>query len=190
MKIERNVNDWSYKVNGYSDDICFEECSLGKYKGKTFMYDRNTHKCWSVNVLNKKHIWRNVYEIEEIEILGEVEYTEVFFSTARETFFGIIDISDDIFKGYTYNCYWNGWDMPMFEKEVVFKIIESFECDNITYSEADDSFTIISEDDDEPSIEKGHDIKDENGNIHHVYDIGAGSWIWSEREKKGEDEDE
>lgn len=197
LEAKRIENSWMYDIPGYPKSH-IEEATLGKNKGKTFLISGDYKKVAEIKVLesHKEGINLRVTVADKIEILREnLSFKEVFFEVARKTTFGILE--DEAYEGFTYNRYWNGWEMPMFEKEVVMQIMkktsEDFSDIQLTYDEVQDTFFYHCESDDEdvePYGEKGHDILDEDGNIHHVYDIGAGSWVWEEVEESEEEDDE
>ena len=192
LTVKRIENSWRYDVPGYPE-AGFEVCTLGTNKGKTFMISGN--KVAEVNVLESYKVrtpFREVSVVDKIEIVREnLDYNEIFFEVARKTKFVIED--EDGYEGYTFNRDWNGWEMPMFEKEVAMQLMNDVNnigsSLRISYDEEQDTFFMQ---DDEYEGEdygvKGHDILGEDGQNHHVYDIGAGSWVWMEKTEE-EDED-
>lgn len=184
LEVTRIPNSWEYEVPGFGK-AHIEEATLGKSKGKLFLISEDFKKVNEIKVIEKHTVQvpfgREVNVADKIEIVREnLTYKEVFFEVARKTKFAIEDC--EIYEGFTYNRYWNGWEMPMFEREIAEKILKDCEDLEYKYDNETDTFTFKSEYDDDDCIEteKGHDILADDGNIHHVYDIGAGSWIWSE----------
>lgn len=193
LEVKRIPNSWQYDVPGFGK-AHIEEATLGKSKGKLFLISENYSKVAEINVL-KKHIvkvpFNEVNVADKIEIVQDnLSYKEVFFSEARKTRFVIED--GEIYEGFTYNQHWNGWEMPMFEREIAEKILKDCEDLEFKYDNETDTFTFKSEyeDDDCEETEKGHDILADNGKVYHVYDIGAGNWIWSEECEEDCEEDE
>lgn len=92
---------------------------------------------------------------------------------------------DNVYKGYSADMYWNGWECPCFDKEESVNIIN--ECLNIYdkggYDAENDRFWIQFEGDSEEEISY-HEGKDiiVNGEVKHVYDIGAFAWCWEKEE--------
>ena len=181
-KVERIPNSWEYDIPNYPN-ATFEECTVGNEKGKTFIISGN--KVAEVKVL-ESHFVRNPFNkiciVDKVEIIREnLNFKDIFLSVARKTTFVIEDGVP--YEGFTFNQYWNGWEMPMFEKEVATQMMNDFnkeaDCIQLTYDKEQDAFVYHSEFD-EPYEEKGHNILGDDGQTHHVYDIGAGSWIWSE----------
>ena len=87
-----------------------------------------------------------------------------------------------VYIGYTNGDRWNGWATPYFPLEEAQKIQAEFsrgtDCPML-YDVMKDEFRIQYDDDDEPYIWKGEDIKTVDG-IKHLYGIGAYSHIWDE----------
>lgn len=87
-----------------------------------------------------------------------------------------------VYIGYTNGDRWNGWATPYFPLEEAQKIQAEFsrgtDCPML-YDVMKDEFRIQYEDDDEPYIWEGEDIKTVDG-IKHLYGIGAYSHIWDE----------
>lgn len=196
VNVKRIPNSWEYEVPGFGT-AHIEGATLGSNKGKLFLISEDYKKVAEINVLEKYQVrvpfGREVNVAEKIEIVREnLSFDEIFFEVARKTRFAIED--GEIYEGFTFNQYWNGWEMPMFEKEIAEKILkeltDSSDSWQAKYDSETDTFIFKFEDDDCEDIEKGRDILGEDGNIHHVYDIGAGSWIWSEVEEDNEDEED
>lgn len=85
-----------------------------------------------------------------------------------------------VFNGYTTGQHWNGWAMPYFTLEVGLEITKSHGSDEYParYDEATDTF-VFEMGEDGPDLFKGQDI-DIDGQILHLYPIGAGYWIWDD----------
>lgn len=183
--------------------VSFEQCTLGKYKGKTFMIERpitndGTHDCVRIGnaykVLNelKFHIHSNgtTRILEKVEICVQpYAYKSVFFSVARKSKFGIVDVESmaEGFPGYTFNRHWNGWEMPMFTKDVAEQIAkastvkysddEIYEC---YYNAKRDCYMYKDPNEINPQVvAEGMIISTEDGEIK-VYDFGISGWIWDE----------
>ena len=87
-----------------------------------------------------------------------------------------------IYMGYTSGARWNGWATPYFTLEEAQKIQKAWtKCGHSTmlYDVNKDEFRLKCEDNDEPYIWEGEDIKTEDG-IKHLYGIGAYSHIWDD----------
>jgi hypothetical protein len=89
---------------------------------------------------------------------------------------------DGVFEGYTFGQRWNGWQVPYFTKEVGLKIMEAMaedEGNHPKYDEERDMFVVSNDYDDAteefPAMEFAGD-----GEIHKLYPIGSGSWVWDE----------
>lgn len=98
----------------------------------------------------------------------------------RKTLFQIND--GPIYMGYTSGARWNGWATPYFTLEEAQKLQAEFNQDvesPMLYDVNKDAFILKYEDDDEPYIWEGEDIKTEDG-IKHLYGIGAYSHIWDD----------
>lgn len=199
LDVTRIPNSWEYEIPGFGK-AHIETATLGANKGKLFLISEDYKRVAEINVLEKHMVEfkfggvidRKVNVADKIEIVRDnLEYKEVFFEVARKTKFAIEDGTE--YEGYTYNRYWNGWDMPMFTKEIAEKILKELtdETDDwqAKYDNETDTFIFKYIDDEMEETEQGHDILSENGNVYHVYDIGAASWIWSEVEESEEDED-
>lgn len=98
----------------------------------------------------------------------------------RKALFQIND--GPIYMGYTSGARWNGWATPYFTLEEAQKLqaewSENTECPML-YDVTKDLFILQYEDDDEPYVWEGEDIKTEDG-IKHLYGIGAYSHIWDD----------
>ena len=187
LEAKRIENSWEYDIPGYPRSY-IKEATLGQNKGKVFLISNEAKKVAEIKILesHKAGIRNHVTVADKIEILRDnLSFNEVFFEVARKTKFTIE--GEKVYEGFTFNQYWNGWEMPMFEFEVAKQMAKDFDdiegSIKLTYDQAQDTFFYHDDEDDEdvePYGEKGHDIIDEDGNPHHVYDIGAASWIWSE----------
>lgn len=187
--------------------VSFNVCTLGKYKGKTFMIERpitndGQYDCIGYGnvfeVLNelKFHIHANgkTKVPEKMEIFSTAyTYNTIFFSVARKAKFAIEDTQglDKGFPGYTFNQHWNGWEMPLFEKKVANKIAkassikfsdgEEYRC---YYDKNKDVYYYKTPDEVDPYIvAEGTTIITEDGNEIKVYDFGLSGWIWEEVKK-------
>lgn len=202
IEVKRIEKSWKYEVPGFGVSH-IEVATLGKNKGKTFLISEDYTKVAEINVIEKHTVrvpFNEVNVADKIEIVKEnLSFEEIFFEVARKTKFAIEDGNE--YEGYTFNRYWNGWECPMFEFDIAMEILH--ECEKrkdeegalyITYDKENDTFFYHCndeyEEDAEPYGEKGHDILGEDGKIHHVYDIGACSWIWSEVSETENEESE
>ena len=107
---------------------------------------------------------------------------------ARKTKFTID--GEQIFEGYTFDRYWNGFDCPYFTKEIAMEICKefSFKYDEVEecrrfYDEETDTFyeEDYNCDYEREIIGNPMEINTENGKIK-VYVFG-GSWVWAEVEE-------
>ena len=99
----------------------------------------------------------------------------------------IFVLGDDhnAYIGYTNDDLWNGWATPYFTLEEAQRLQANINAEGespMLYDVAKDEFRIQYEDDDEPYIWKGEDIKTRDGD-QHLYGIGAYSHIWDELDK-------
>lgn len=200
MKITlKQENGYEYRTQN-DELVSFKECTLGKYKGRLFMFvysESNDGKCIKEEYLlevvgqyryfDKSNFVGNgkVRILEEIEV-DEHKYTqeEVFFNEARKTEFAIEN--GVVFEGYTFNQYWNGWDRPYFTKEIALEICKEFSSEGFRcyYDEKSDAF--FSEDDDsmpnKEEIGTPTEINTPEGKIK-AYDFGCAGWIWEEKRR-------
>lgn len=93
-------------------------------------------------------------------------------------------IEDSIsFQGFKNGNYWNGWECPVFTKEVSEKILNRFmrKQDEAFYDKEKDAFIVrfFECKDEEPEVFEGTDIV-VGGQTYHVYGIGSFSWCWDE----------
>lgn len=196
ITLTREANSWRYRTqNGKL--VGFEACTIGKYKGKTFMsVYTETENCICEEYLLEVTKEIKYYDTpRKVRILEEVEVNEerhnrmeVFFNCARKTSFSID--GEKSFEGYTFNRYWNGFDCPYFTKEVAMEICKefSFKYDEVEecrrfYDEETDTFYEEDWNCDYEREEIGNpmEINTEDGKIK-VYDFG-GSWVWAEVEE-------
>lgn len=104
----------------------------------------------------------------------------------RKAFFGMEGIEGGIYEGFTNGDRWNGWACPYFTLEVGKKIMTDLkgqaEYTWADYNKEHDEFITNYEGliGDSETWE-GMDIEVE-GEIVHVYPIGAFGWVWSEIE--------
>lgn len=102
----------------------------------------------------------------------------------KKTRFEIVDCSEKNFEGYTDGQHWNGWECPRFTKEIGLLVMEQFSYDEplkAYFDESKDAF-IFPVEDSEPDVYEGVDITCD-GDILHVYAIGAWGWVWDEYEE-------
>ena len=88
------------------------------------------------------------------------------------------------YAGYTTGQTWHGWAMPYFTKEVADQICEPWntagQSMSATYDAATDTYTFCDpEGGMEPDSYTGADYV-ADGQALHLYDIGAGCWVWDE----------
>ena len=124
-----------------------------------------------------------VYRMPEAEFestFRKVAKNEINNVQFRAAEFNIDDVYEEPIPGYTTGTLWNGWAMPVFEKEAVMKLAQVGS--DITFDEEKDTFIVdMGEDvDDDCRFEEyvGFDISFE-GELKHVYAIGDG-WCWNE----------
>lgn len=92
------------------------------------------------------------------------------------------DFNDNnyLFKGYTNGLLWNGWETPLFEKEVADIIAKKF-TDNyliIQYNENNDTYNTIDKlDIENNAIIEAKVIQTEEGQKK-VYDFSILGWTW------------
>lgn len=197
--------------------LSFELVILGRYKGKTFMsvsevtkkinetigeYD-SIYELYLLQVLSmesykKPRVMGDGYITIPTEVIVSDEHydrVDVFYNSARETRFGGDWAEDNSYPGYTFEQYWNGWDMPYFTKETCYQILtDSFGEPKKNVWDADEfKYWYDYETDTFYEQQKGDEIyplgspSEVNGN--HVYDLGAGNWCWDKAKAK-ESEDE
>lgn len=114
----------------------------------------------------------------------------------RKTWFGFDEGA--LYPGFTKGERWNGWACPRFAKEVAVEYMEDYKRQGMSahYDEATDAFYFQMEEGTPFGVvdyvdndgfttyvgwdsHKGFDIE-VNGQVIHVYAIGAWSWIWDE----------
>ena len=103
-----------------------------------------------------------------------------------------IDGQQDVFEGYTDGQLWNGWECPHFPKTELPKIAAWLGTQEAEaeYVEAADTFVVMSTESEIETEEfPGLDIV-VDGEIIHVYAIGAWSWIWDEVEDEDEEDED
>ena len=185
--------------------VSFEECTIGKYKGKLFMtvYSEYTQYVETLkdNIVGTKedyllevttqiryHDQPKVLSNGTVRVLKEIEVderkystTEVFFDIARAAKFAIEE--GNVYPGYTFNRYWNGWDCPYFTKETALEICNEYEV--CFYEEETDTF-YCNGDYGKEEIGLPTEINTPDGKLK-VYDFGVAGWIWSEVEERDED---
>lgn len=187
-KVTKAEEPWRYRYD--VDDmknVTFERCTLGKYKGKDFMkYEAGVRE---IRIIESETggFSHPVVIPTEIEYSENVlTYEEVFMTGARKAKFSI-DGGDE-FEGYTFNHYWNGFELPYVTKEVLDDIINKFELAKVRYDKANDIFYYMDMDmEEECWLAAGADRDTEDG-ILHLYTVGDG-WCWDEVTEE-EDDDE
>lgn len=81
------------------------------------------------------------------------------------------------FPGYhIVGKYWNGWEMPCFQKAAAERVMKKF-YRKVTYDKKTDTFWGLNDDYNEWEGWPGKDITVAGKKVH-VYPIGAGAWIW------------
>lgn len=102
----------------------------------------------------------------------------------RKSSFNIDD--GEMLNGYTNGSTWNGWACPYFDFENATKLANQF-MDNddskMLYDTKKDTFFYKVEWDEIVEEWMGEDIE-VNGEIVHVYPIGAYCWVWDEWTKE------
>lgn len=161
-------------------NVEFKFCSLGKYKGKSFLVTSDG-LVRETRILDSETggITHSVIIPKGIEYSEEIlKYNDVFYDYARKFNFAIED--GEVFNGYTYNEHWNGWDVPYGTKEVVEKIIDVFELEDIHYdSENDQYFCKMQDEDEQECFAEGIGICNTEDGFKHLYRLGNG-WVWDE----------
>lgn len=110
--------------------VYFEFCKLGQYQGKVFLIDL-ADRAWEVKkILGSigKSMFQTGKAINKVMYIEIDEsphtYREVFCNMAREGSFFIG--SSPIFKGYTFEHRWCGYECPYFSKETFLEICRQF----------------------------------------------------------------
>ena len=101
----------------------------------------------------------------------------------RESFFCIDN--GEYFPAYTTGASWNGWAMPYFTKEIADTRLcrerkdtdDERESIHMMYLPDQDAYKCL--DDEEGDVFPGVDCL-VDGEIMHLYPIGAGCWVWDE----------
>lgn len=207
---------WRYRTQE-GTLVSFEQCTIGKYKGKLFM------RVWSEYTEYSEVLGKNIDGFKEeyllkvtkeirfydkpktmgggtVRVLQEIEVDEtplhskdVFYNVARKAKFGIEDSAS--FTGYTFNQYWNGWDCPYFTKEIAMEVCKEFsykydeeiEC-RCFYDEATDTFYCEDDNTDYGKQEIGTPTEINTPDGKlKVYDFGVAGWIWSEDDESDEE---
>jgi len=210
---------WRYRTQE-GTLVSFEKCTLGKHKGKLFMSVLSEYTEYSealgkdINGIKEEYLLEVTKEIKfrdknrvlgdgRVRVLEKIEVDErkysrkeVFFEEARAAKFAIEE--GNIYPGYTFNQYWNGWDCPYFTKETALDICKEFsykydeetEC-RCFYDEETDTF--YCEDDNteygRQEIAPPTEINTPDG-VLKVYDFGYAGWIWSEVDVESDEEEE
>ncbi|QPA61253.1 hypothetical protein [Lysinibacillus sphaericus] len=89
------------------------------------------------------------------------------------------------YEGYTEHNIWNGWECPLFTKEVADKIAKDFTIAGVMYINYSKEFDryLVTYDIDEPILEWYDQItKVIDGKEVKLYPIGAFCWCWDMRE--------
>lgn len=96
------------------------------------------------------------------------------------------------YEGYTKGEHWNGWACPRLTKEAALKLCADTDNGMIWYNEERDM--IVSQNDfEDPTDNEEFEGKDiiVDGEVIHVYPVGAWSWIWDDcAEQEITDEEE
>lgn len=102
----------------------------------------------------------------------------------EKAYFNIDD--SDYFEGYYYKeSHWNGWAMPMFEKEIANLLIQAFSVENdfeIVYDKYTDCYICKTIEDDvviQTDIAEKVTVNTKEG-IKEVYDFGSIGWTWND----------
>ena len=219
IKLTKEPDSWRYRTQ-YGTLVDFKRCTLGKYKGKLFMsvyseskeyneYLKKDIECFKTEYLlevTKEILFydklrsfgnRTIRILQEIEV-DEKQYTykEVFYNEARASKFAIED--GNVYPGFTFNQYWNGWECPYFTKETALEVCKefSYEYNEVSckcfYDEETDTFYCEDYNNDYERQEIGTptEINTPDGVVK-VYNFGVAGWIWSEwSEHDKEDEEE
>lgn len=128
-------------------------------------------------------MWYDIGEVKKERIEKMLIPRNEFHSTEpyRKAIFRIDD--GVAYGGFKTENYWNGWECPVFTKEVAEEILRNSktEGDIYRYDEKKDVYTVLFADypKEEMEIYEGKDIEVE-GEVLHVYGIGAMSWCWDE----------
>lgn len=87
------------------------------------------------------------------------------------------------YDGYTDGSLWNGWECPLFTKEVADQIAMEVNdgYSTMTYNKVNDCFIYNGYRNEEPDIFKGKDIHGK-----HLYPIGTAYWMWDKANEKEE----
>ncbi len=194
IKVEKGDFPYRYIVNG---EAChFEYASLGKYKGKTFMV--KNEDCTCIGVTDMEYEMSGFSHPVRIPLAvklsdEKLSYQEAFLNTAKKSLY-YIDGFESSFEGYSYNQTWNGWEMPMFDKETSLKIAQK--CCNDEYfthhfDKDKDTFFIqdMAYEEEDPIDLQGHDIVTEDGSTVHVYNFGDLGWCWNEQTPETENDE-
>lgn len=218
ITLTREPQSWYYRTQD-GTLVGFEQCSIGKYKGKTFMsvYSEYTEYSEALerefNGIREEYLLEVVKEIKfydqpkymgngSVRVLEEIEVdehkysrSEVFYNLARPAKFAIED--GTVYPGYTFNQYWNGWDCPCFTMKTAMEICKefSYEYNEVScicfYDEETDTFYCEDYNNDYERQEIGHptEINTPDGKLK-VYDFGYAGWIWSEVDDEEYEEEE
>lgn len=101
----------------------------------------------------------------------------------REIKKGMFCIDEDmgIFEGYSSDKIWNGWDCPMFTREMADRICQAFsdnETITLSYHEQSDCFVVNYLIEGMTDRFEGEDFEIDRG-IKHLYPLGSHEWCWS-----------
>lgn len=107
---------------------------------------------------------------------------------ARAGSFGIDGMVNNL-AGYTFGDTWNGWQCPMFTKDVGLQLVGSWDATDGTmlrYDEAGDVFIVSTRSGNGTDTDTyvGTDVLTEDG-MKRVYGIGAFGWTWDKAENVG-----
>ena len=212
IKLNKESDSWRYRTQD-GTLVSFEKCLLGKYKGNLFMSVWSESKTEDgYNSIKEDYLLKvtneikfcdqprvlgggNVRVLEEIEV-DERKYsrTEVFYNTSRAAKFAIED--GNVYPGFTFNQYWNGWECPYFTKETALDVCKefSYEYNEVScicfYDEETDTFYCEDYNNDYERQEIGTptEINTPEG-IVKVDDFGVAGWVWSEVTEYDEEEE-
>ncbi len=84
-----------------------------------------------------------------------------------------------VYPGFAQEDDWNGWALPCFEREQAEKILQDYQIIHEYDLYGDRFITRPDDDPDFPDIVRGWDLVI-GAEIHRVYSLGAGQWIWDE----------
>lgn len=92
-----------------------------------------------------------------------------------------IDEPVQLYRGYTHGETWNGWECPYFTLDVATTIADRYSEASghpAGYDDEEDCVYFSDPDWPEPESFAGIDVVDGEGQVRHLYPVGAGSWVW------------